>query len=76
MIPYSGTCEHTRKIRRVTAVHRIFWLKGTFGGATQQDSTKLGAKCIPFDLVTKLLEELEGKARRDLKTELWSVGEI
>jgi hypothetical protein len=31
MIPYSGTCEQTRKIKRVTAVHRTFWLKGTCG---------------------------------------------
>jgi hypothetical protein len=24
MIPKRGTCEHTRKMNRVTAVHRIF----------------------------------------------------
>ena len=29
MIPYSGTCEQTKKMRRVTAVHSTFWLKGT-----------------------------------------------
>lgn len=29
MIPYSGTCEHTRKMSSVTAVHSTFWLKGT-----------------------------------------------
>lgn len=29
MIPYNGTCEQTRKMSRVTAVHSTFWLKGT-----------------------------------------------
>ena len=29
MMPYSGTWEQTKKMRSVTAVHRIFWLKGT-----------------------------------------------
>ena len=28
IIPYNGTCEQTRKMRRVTAVHSTFWLKG------------------------------------------------
>ena len=30
MMPYSGTCEQTKKMRRVTAVHSTFWLKGTW----------------------------------------------
>ena len=36
MIPYSGTWEHTRKIKSVVAVQRTLWLKGTFlsGAAT------------------------------------------
>jgi hypothetical protein len=29
MMPYRGTCEQTRKMRSVTAVHSTFWLKGT-----------------------------------------------
>lgn len=29
MIPYSGTCEQTRKMARVTAVQRHFWSNGT-----------------------------------------------
>jgi len=33
----------------------------------------LGVLCIPCDPVTKLLEGWEGKAGRDLKTELWGV---
>jgi hypothetical protein len=31
IMPYSGTWEQTKKMRRVTAVHSTFWLKGTCG---------------------------------------------
>lgn len=36
MIPYSGTWDMTRKIRRVVAVHRALWLNGILrsGGVT------------------------------------------
>ena len=30
-MPYKGTWEQTRKMRRVTAVHSTFWLNGTCG---------------------------------------------
>jgi hypothetical protein len=31
MMPYSGTWEQTRKIKRVVAVHSTLWLNGTCG---------------------------------------------
>jgi hypothetical protein len=29
-MPYNGTCEQTKKMSSVTAVHNIFWLNGTY----------------------------------------------
>ena len=36
-MPYRGTWEQTRKMRRVTAVHSTFWLKGTCARGQQVD---------------------------------------
>lgn len=39
MIPYSGTCEHTRKINRVTAVQSTFWSNGTCKSERKKERT-------------------------------------
>lgn len=36
MIPYRGTCEQTRKIKRVVAVHSTLWLKGTWRAGSRE----------------------------------------
>ena len=43
MIPYNGTCEQTKKMRRVTAVHSTFWLKGTLRSG-DETSGRMGRK--------------------------------
>jgi hypothetical protein len=43
MIPYSGTCEQTKKMRSVTAVHSTFWLKGTLRSG-EETSGRIGKK--------------------------------
>lgn len=69
MIPYNGTCEQTKKIRRVTAVHSNFWLKGTCTAKSEPRLTNTSHQ-VPCGLAKKPLEVGEGMAELDLKTEL------
>ena len=41
MMPYSGTCEQTKKMSNVTAVHSTFWLNGTYGNTILSTDTRV-----------------------------------
>ena len=74
MIPYSGTWEQTKKIRRVTAVHSTFWLKGTCFFFCSREirlwNDEAHALC---DLARRLQVKLGEKAERGWGTELRKV---
>lgn len=73
MIPYSGTCEQTKKMRSVTAVHSIFWLKGTYARCYLEQrgyGMTDDQLCVPG---TILQGESEGMAEQGSKTGLYIV---
>lgn len=71
MIPYSGTCEQTKKMQSVTAVHSTFWLKGTcadVGELSEKPKTRSHAL---FGQGKRPQARWEGRAGRDSKTGLF-----
>lgn len=60
MMPYRGTWEQTRKMRRVVAVHRTLWLKGTC--ARGEDMSWCGRKGVPFCRALPLRAGCSGRA--------------
>lgn len=71
MIPYNGTCEQTKKMQSVTAVHSTFWLKGTWSKFYEASDGPKTREYTLFGQGKRPQEGWEGKAGRDSRTGLF-----